>query len=389
MNIGIITLYYGSANCGGRLQAFALCKALSKMGGHAEQICFTAETYKLDRMAWKRRLAGTLPYQCAKRIYRYFKPLPASNENPEIRSHMCKLFEAWSDRHIPHSAVCFSDSTIAECKKDYDVLITGSDQVWNMDWYSPIHFLAFAPSSIRKIAYAASVCNAEYTVYQQKVAARHFSDFTAISTREAESVRLLKPLSPIPVEVTLDPTLLLERSDWDEIADARLVDDSYLFCYFLGNDPTERSFARKYAEAHQLNVVVINHIEGRDVPQDREFADIALDDVTPGGFVSLIKHAECVFTDSFHGCVFSAIYQKNVFVFGRSGHTAMSSRIRTVAGLFGYEDHFCDTPEKATIDYIENCAAIDYNAHWQQYEIKKQESIDFLRRNIFAGKDTE
>ena len=258
-----------------------------------------------------------------------------------------------------------------------------------MNWYSPTFFLAFVPSVIRKISYAASVCNDEYTCYQQKVVARHLADFKAVSVREAESVRLIEQLSPVPVEVVLDPTLLMARSDWDEIADERLVEEPYLFCYYLGNDPTERKAAQDYAAAHCLKVVVINHIDGRDVPEDREFSDVALNDVTPSGFISLIKHAECIFTDSFHGSVFSAIYHKNIFVFGRAGYASMNSRIRSVAALFGFEDHFCDTVEKATIDYIDNCDAIDYEMHWQKYEIEKEKSLDFLRRNIYIGKDTE
>ena len=394
MRVGIITHFHGSTNCGGRLQALALCKVLNQMNCSAEQLCYQIEGCILKKPSLRNRLAQIHLYQWLRRVYRLFKlipekPVPVTNDNPQKSRHVRELFEAWSNRYIPHSTSVYSNATIGNCAKDYDVLITGSDQVWNLNWYCPAFFLAFAPSSIHKISYAASVCNDEYTKYQQKVVARHLADFKAVSVREEESVRVIEKLSPVSVEVTLDPTLLLERSDWDEFADERLVAEPYLFCYYLGNDPTERRLAQEYAAAHHLKVVVINQIDGWDVPEDRAFSDIALDDITPGGFVSLIKHAECVFTDSFHGCVFSSIYRKNVFVFGRSGQASMSSRIHSVSGLFGFEDRFCNTPKKTTLNYIENCAAIDYEGHWQQYETEKQKSIEFLRRNVFAGKDTK
>lgn len=390
MRIGILTQYYGSANCGGRLQALALCKVLNRMDLYAEQICYSLEGYKLHQPTLKSRLMKSLPYQWLKRIYRHYKPLPATTGlNPLIKRHMQELYEAWSSQYIPHSANIFTKETISDCVKDYDILITGSDQVWNLNTYSPTFFLAFAPSSVRKIAYAASVCNDAYTEYQQRIVAPHLTDFKAISVREAEAVKVIEKISPVPVEVALDPTLLLDRSDWDEIADGRLVEEPYLFCYYLGNDSTERRLAQEYAAAHRLKIVVMNCVAGIDVPEDREFSDIALNDVTPGGFISLIKHAECVFTDSFHGCVFSSIYHKNLFVFGRAGRASMNTRIRSVAGLFGFEDHFCDTVEKATLGYIDNCDVIDYEKHWQQYEAEKETSLDFLRRNICIGKDTE
>ena len=385
MKIGIITHFYRSPNCGGQLQAYALCKCLAYMNCDAEQICYPFSGWKLNSIngpTCRDRFANTSIYKCLKRIYRFFRPARPQTPQEQLLQATRDLFEQWAHSVTPHSQRVYSLYDVKKCAKHYDILITGSDQVWNLNWYNPAYFLAFAPSTVRKISYAASVCNDEYTDYQRKVVTKHLADFKAVSVREAESVRLIGELSRIPVEVTLDPTLLLDRVEWDEIADERLVTNPYLFCYYLGKDPTERRLAQEYAAVHHLKVVVINHIEGRDVPEDRAFADIALDGVTPGGFISLIKHAECVFTDSFHGCVFSAIYRKNVFVFGRDGHGAMSSRIRSVSGLFGFEDRFCDTPEKADLRYIENCAAVDYERHWQRYEAEKQKSFDFLRRNI-------
>ena len=110
---------------------------------------------------------------------------------------------------------------------------------------------------------------------------------------------------------------------------------------------------------------------------DEKFGDVKLYDVSPGEFVSLIKYSDCVFTDSFHACVFSNIYEKNFFVFPRSGADKMSNRITSLISLFHNQERFCDSSEKQSMEYINSIG----NAHVYRKSIDEEieKSIIFLK----------
>jgi hypothetical protein len=196
-------------------------------------------------------------------------------------------------------------------------------------------------------------------------------------------VDIIQPLTNLPVEQVLDPTLLLKKEQWDDICAERMVEDKYLFCFFLGYNPQARKLAKAYARKHGLKIVTIPHASSLYVSGGSTWGDVRVWDASPAEFLSLVKHADCVFTDSFHACAFSSVYEKNFFVVQRTGHAGMSGRIYSLLALLGCESHFCDTEEKLNLTYLESLEPVSYAEPKAELETLREKSFAYLRRNLF------
>ena len=183
----------------------------------------------------------------------------------------------------------------------------------------------------------------------------------------------------------LDPTLLLTQEQWDEVCADRLVEGDYLFYYFLGKDANEAALAEEYARKNGWKIVGIPSAAGDFGNRDRIHYDQKFMNISPAEFLSLIKFARCVFTDSFHATVFSCLFRKAYFVFPRSEHSGMSGRVRGVAALFGTLDRFCDVPEKKTLDYVQNLAPVEDDREYPELEKRREASLAYLKKNFIVG----
>lgn len=379
--IGIITHYFCSKNYGGNLQAYALCKVIQDIGYESEQICYKRWEdppmwHRNRNVAFVGRVIKIIMGKCVRLadILHFNVKL-----NIKIREQ-CVL--AFNKNAIPHSKEAFSYRTIANANHNYDIFITGSDQVWHPQAVCRAFLLDFADKEKRKISYAASISVNELTEEQKKRYQQSLSDYFAVSVREQKAVEILQPLLPIAPKWVLDPTLLLSRKQWDEICADRIVPEKYLFCYFLGEDKRHRHVAVEYAKMHGLKIVTLPHLSGRFCKCDRNFGDEHLYNVSPSQYISLIKFADCVLTDSFHSTVFSLIYEREFFVFDRVSSNAMGSRLYSLTSLFELENRFCDTPEKTTIEYLQSTAPIDYTKEFLGFNNMKMVSKDFLKNSI-------
>ena len=384
--IGIITHYHKSTNSGGNLQAYALCEILLAQGCNVEQVSYLGK--QISKSTFKRVFSGGLTSFFQKCV-RYGKKLlcfpfvRAESKKLNLYSRRQSAFAHFNGNIIPHSDKVYRDTDIADCLTNYDCFITGSDQVWNVDGYDSVYFLDFVPSDKIKMSYAASIARDGLTDEQKEIFRKSLADYKAVSVREKSAEKLLEGLSPVGVQTVLDPTLLLAKEDWDKVCADRVIEDAYVFCYFLGDNRKERQIAKKFAGEKGLKLVALPHTAGIKL-KDRKFGDERLYDVSPEQFLSLIKHAAYVFTDSFHAVVFSNIYQKQYFVFNRSKRGEMSSRIVDVTGLFDQQDRFCAGKEREKLSYITSLADIDYTKEKPIFEQRKKESIEFLKKNLEA-----
>lgn len=367
--IGIITLYYKSRNYGGNLQAYALCRCLRDMGFQAEQICYNA-VLDPKKSLTQRLKPNYIRKKLSLEINRKF-----FGQFGEQRAALL----AFNQQDIPHSESVYTRETIRDCRQ-YDAYITGSDQVWNLDWYKPVYFLDFAPPNKPKIAYAASMGHKALTAEQTELFRKFLPGFSAVSVREKDSVDLLSPLARVPVEWCLDPVLLLARGQWDGICGERLIQEPYLFCYFLGRP--ERRLAGAFAKKHGLRIAAIPYLDETSLSHMKKPEDFRLCGVSPKDFISLIKHAEYVFTDSFHATVFSEIYRTPYAVFRRDGTDSMSSRIYSVTSIFESGERFCDTEEKESIAYIESLPPMEGDRKFPRLESLRESSRRFLRDSL-------
>jgi exopolysaccharide biosynthesis predicted pyruvyltransferase EpsI len=143
----------------------------------------------------------------------------------------------------------------------------------------------------------------------------------------------------------------------------------------------ERNLAKQYANKYNFKIATIPYLNGY-TKNDEDFGDYKIFDAGVEDFLSLIKNAEYVFTDSFHAAVFSGVFEKQYIVFQRNGAEYMASRIYTLCELYETQERFCDTKEKATLEYIERLENINYKRPLNKLNGMKEKSIEYLKRNL-------
>lgn len=389
--IAVITMRCNTRNYGGALQAYALHKQFEKLCCFSELINFIIRKPSvvveqtpsiIDRI---RRVFRQSPIVLFKKVCsRAIMTLRNEFEQKPFeksRAMRHKAFDSFEKTYIPQTDTVYTKDTIREVFSRYDFFVCGSDQVWNPRWYNEFYRLDFVPETFPKFSYAASISVDSLTDEQQEVFRNSLSSYIGVSVREKQAVSLLQGLSPVPPVHVLDPTLLLDRSDWDAIASERLVKQPYMFCYFLDCGEKLRELAKQYAKKHHLRVVCIPYVLNQYHKFDKKYTDQFIESASPADFISLIKHADVVFTDSFHASVFSSVYEKEFFAFRRYGAPGMSARIETLTQLFGTEERFCDTDDKETVSYIESCSPIDYS-NKQEYLQLKERSVAYLKEML-------
>lgn len=276
--IGIIT-FHRADNLGAVLQAYALQTVL--------QNSFSADVEILDyRCPWiegdQKKAAGIKG--AALKCYYYVKH---------------RGFDKFRRKYLQMSPSC-TEKDVSKCAAQYDIFITGSDQVWNYECsnWDDAYFLDFVPSNKKKYAYAASLGRYCFTLEEQSHVQQLLKDYSGISLREKSAAEQIKPLYSGELNVCADPVVLLTKAQWMEIMPSRLYPGKYVFVYLIMDSETVLSHAHAYAEKHGCKVIC-----------NKTSPEFILRG-SPSDFLSWIHHAQCVFTNSFHGTAFSLIFEK-------------------------------------------------------------------------------
>ena len=183
-----------------------------------------------------------------------------------------------------------------------DVYCVGSDQVWNSVWNEgiiPPFFLSFIPSDCRKITYSSSFGITELPDNEKSEIKRMLSEFSHISVRESSGVDILNDLG-LKGEHILDPTLNMTSEYWDQYTPKRLIKEPYLLIYQLYSNKEFDRYAEKLAKRKGLKLVRLCTLYHQLIKNGHCFLAPNVED-----FLSLIKYAELMVTDSFHGTAFS------------------------------------------------------------------------------------
>ena len=302
----------------------------------------------------------------------------SASETVDLKNRLRK-FEDFQQAHIPTCERQFFRNEI--CDTDYDAIVVGSDVVWRQCplWISRTKFLDFeAEKPFRRIAYAASFGHDYIPKENVKYIRKYLSRFDAISVREHSSVTMLNGIGVQNVSYCLDPTLLLPVQEWEaleEKPEAIADGERYLFTYLLGGSACQRREIEAFAEKAGLKTVTVPHANGLFVEADGNYADVRLQDCSIGNWLWLIHHAQYVISDSFHGTVFSTIYNRPFVSLFREDTVDINNRLRDYLGQIGQTDKMLSEGrllEMAglTWDYGQIRAAI---------EERKQSSIAFLK----------
>ncbi len=381
--IGIATQYTNSCNYGGVLQSYALCKKLTNMGYISNQICFIDKQESFMSKMKRLMKNGHIVPVIKNNAYDQWNKIWGKifNSHYEIN----KRYKAFSDfrNEIPHTEIIYSYKSIKDCT-EFDIYITGSDQVWRIGesrYISDFYWLNFVPKDKLKISYAASLSTKDVPKELHSKIRELLSDYKAISVREFQDKQILdKIIGNNKAQWVLDPTLLLSKDEWIDLCEKNpYKKQPYVFVYLLGNNKKQRSFIRKWAKRNNKIIIFIPYLLGQYRGCDRKFGDIRRSDVTPNLWLSLIRDADCVFTDSFHACVFSSIFHTPFYVFKRSSDKqkdSMNSRIYSLAELLECNDRIIE--DNANMSDLPPLSDIDFILSDRKVAEQKKYSLEFL-----------
>lgn len=324
MKIGIITIHYG-INYGSALQSYALAKYISKQGKKVEVI-----NYIPDRYTKKRRYFSTNKSLRGLKKAVYLLCVAPNTFRYQV------LFDSFINKYIPIGKKCYSLDELKNKYNDYDVLITGSDQVWNTDYNEGIdqaYYLTFGGKNSRLVSYAASCGKDAFSVEEKAICIEYWKKFDAISLREDVTTEWFKSIGFNDAVNVLDPVFLLSQNEWKKIMPKREIKEHYVFIYALDGDTKKAiKVANKIAKLHQLKVVMVSY---GHVWSHEEGCDYYLAGRDPRRFLALIYYADYVVTNSFHGIAFSLRFRKQFIPLKREKY---NNRIESMLRLVKLED---------------------------------------------------
>lgn len=309
MKIGILT-FHRAVNYGAVLQAYALTKKLKMLEQEAEIIDYQCEKIKTDYLPnfkIKGSKLSSLVQQILSAPYMLLKK---------------KNFELFLDKYLPLSN---KGNDIVSMCQDYDMIIVGSDQVWqdNLIGGDDAFFLKNVNEK-NKVSYAASFSLNNTRFNKDKL--RMLNDFDSISVREHENAIYLKKELKRDIYEVCDPTLLLSLDEWINLSSqAHINYSNYILVYNVVKPKSMLRFADELAKKENKKVIVVT------TSIKKKIDALYLRTVDPINFLGLIKKADYVITNSYHGAVFSLIYGKKFFVETHSSGNYYNSR---VANLF-------------------------------------------------------
>lgn len=255
----------------------------------------------------------------------------------------------------------------------YDWVILGSDQLWNNDLIKNSFnyiFLGFV-SGPKKGAYAPSIGKEVWPENHKERIRELLSDFSFIGVREQQAVNVVQPLAKVPVHWSLDPTFLLDKTEWAKIAKKPKHCEDYIFEYCIIKSSQLRAATEKLAAETGLPIIEHHGDIRKHVPSAKRMPHPSADT-----WLGYLMNAKYVVTDSFHGCAFCVNTNKDFFAIV----TSNGSRIHSMLELFGLQSRvFTDANE------IDSSKKIDWDAVNQKLEERRKESQDWLKSSLMEN----
>ena len=333
-----LAINYDYHDYGGMLQAFATQRFLEKQGIESDAINFDNVKGDISRRKWKYFLSNIMDISIVKEKSRLIEKKIRQKTNARLKAQMAErdnAFDKFCKSHFKVSRPFASWNDMAKAsKKEYDAVIVGSDQLWlpsnvMADYYT----LNWVPEKLKKIAYATSFGIGNIPQKYKEKYRQYLTRIEYLSARETSGQEIISELTDKSVPLVNDPALLLDANGWDEvIKDKPIINNKYIFCYFMGDNPEQREFVKRLAKEKGLKIVALLHLD-QFIETDEHYADYTPWNISPADFVNLVKYAEYVCTDSFHGTVFSIIYSRNFFTFKRFNKKASLSTNTRITSL--------------------------------------------------------
>ncbi len=362
MKIAILT-FFESENYGTVLQAYAIQKYLKKLG------------HTVELLHIKRMVNGTSSHYAsvdkkATLLERVRYKASSILKKASIQEKGEK-FKDFRKQYLQTSKYYESEEQLINELEDYDLFISGGDQIWNPyhKVFSLHYMFDFLPVDKPRIAYGSSFGVAtiedETILSEMKIC---LEKYQAIGIREKSGADMIEKMGLNAVQV-LDPVFLL-KDDWHMFVTESKQKKKYCLVYALiGYPQTENKKIAAFAKKRGLEVIILpfnrqNSLNGFN----KQFG------LSPQEFLNYVAHAEYIFTNSFHGLAFSILFQKQFALLGCNSEEGVAKRERLIdlLGQFGIGDR--------NFENVEN--AIDYRAVGKTIQIRLNESKKYIQESI-------
>lgn len=353
MKIGIIT-QHRVRHFGSVLQAYALQRFLFNHGLDNEIIDYVYPNKKHRHVSWK------------KKIKLFLVSLKRGLKRKDVESSslnkLSKIEQFIEDGLIKSEEKFESCSALRNNCPKYDVYLTGSDQVWNTQYLrgDTSFFFSWLSKGEKKVSYASSFGKFKLEGRLAKKWLSNLESYRAISVRETNAAKIIKEYTGLSTLVVLDPTLLLDRSDWLTFAELKAPQrKKYVLVYLLTYVWNPIEYAEKLLTQiianTEYDVIVIE-------PESITYAHRGwkyVADPSPADFIRLFAEASVIVTNSFHGTAFAVNLQTpfySILKANRDNDDRIASLLHNVGIL---EDVNSKSEEDTTIVYFDNFDKID------------------------------
>lgn len=326
--VGIIT-YHKHNNYGAALQAYALQKKIEDMG-----YCVEIINYHYKRNTWslnKLRSKGIKLYIMG--IMGSLMRIPRYKKFSEFRKMM---------RLSPR----YNKNNLYKANKRYDICISGSDNIWNADinGFDKNYFLDFIEDNAKKRSYASSFGSDKIDSSLEKEYGELLKKYTVLGVREESGAKLIKRISDKDAYVVSDPTFLISYEEWDKISIKPKEKKSYILAYQLVPSKHFIKTVNRISKEERLPIIYVSFPMGGYVKSKCKLH------IGPKEWLGYIRNANIIVTDSFHGVMFSIIFEKQFYVI----LTQLSTRIENILEKLRLQNRIIDKQgrrDKNNIDY--------------------------------------
>ncbi|SFR56876.1 polysaccharide pyruvyl transferase family protein [Anaeromicropila populeti] len=378
MKIGIVT-FNSAHNYGAVLQAWALQEYL-KSEGHSPSI-INYRIFDIDKL-----------YRLYKPKNPYKKPVlnDLVHRAQEFKARLrdknkykkYKKFEHFINHTLYTTNPVKNYGQLLKEEFDYDVMIAGSDQIWNgvFTKMNPGYFLAFGNDDVKRISYAASIGKDEISDVEAMPFQKYIRNFDYISVREEKAKEQVQRFTDKDIEVVVDPTLLLPREKYDALKKDPKLKKEYIYVHNVHlNKVDERLNAMAEELSKRTGLGIVQNRADYTFPNEyHKFIDGG-----PEEFIGWIANARYVIANSFHATVFSMIYHREFITIP---HFQNPDRMRFFLDSLGIGSHLIDVPEHLPEDLSK--LRINYSEVEEKRKRMRERSIAFLKRAIESRKTT-
>ncbi len=370
-------------NYGGILQAYALQSVLRRMG-------YNVTTDKHSNFYQKRSIFNDIVDYIHGKILEInifghklpfikYSTMPAKSRY--INRHMSRFI--MENMQVTELLTWRNRLNRREINK-YDTFIVGSDQVWRPqynDW-QPNYFFEFIDKKkeVKRIAYAASygVDLSEYAEELQLKCGRLLKQFDAVSVRETAGIKLTKDLFNVDAEFVLDPTMLLDKEDYNRIIDKYPIEikKEGIMVYILDESERKKEIIQMISSKLNCEVNQVNKVKELSLKTCGNIDECVIEPIEK--WIAEFRDCDFVITDSFHGTVFSLIYNKPFITIVNNSRGA--SRFESLLTKFNLQDRVIDESNYSGIDMISS--QIDFNSVNTKLIELREKSIDFLTNAV-------